>query len=117
MADPADSVRKFRAELADAVGRSRRARDEAHHRADDFRRHTRELAKHAVTGSCAAESAQRAVAIDYRSRAGLEVPEFSAIESNVCPDTAANESTAGKSQEQTPSDGSDLDFSQARIMR
>ncbi|MGI8308571.1 hypothetical protein [Saccharopolyspora sp. ASAGF58] len=117
MADPADSVRRFRAELADAVGRSRRARDEAHHRAEVFQRHTTELAKNAATGSSAAESVQRAVAIDYRTRVGLEVPEYSAIESNVRPDTAANESAAGKSQEQTPSDGSDLDFSQAQIMR
>lgn len=117
MADPADSVRKFRAELADAVGRSRRARGEAQHRAEDFQRHTRKLAKNAAAGSSAAESEQRAAAIDYRTRVGLEVAEYSAIESNVPPDPAGNESTAGKSQEQTPSDGSDLDFSQARIMR
>lgn len=113
MADPADAVLRFRAELADAVGRSQRARREAHHRAEDFQRHTRELAK-STARVADAETERRAAAIAYRARMGLEVEEF---EPNVRPDTAPNESAAGKSQEQTPSDGSDLDFSQARIMR
>jgi hypothetical protein len=113
MADPADAVLRFRAELADAVGRSQRARREAHHRAEDFQRHTRELAK-STARVADAETERRAAAIAYRTRMGLEVEEF---EPNVRPDTAPNESAAGKSQEQTPSDGSDLDFSQARIMR
>ncbi|MEV0705439.1 hypothetical protein AB0I53_47055 [Saccharopolyspora sp. NPDC050389] len=104
----------MRAELGDAVGRSRRARGEANHRAQDFQRHTKELAGSKPAG---ADSGQRAAAIAYRTRMGLEVEEFTEIEPNVRPDTAENESAAGKSQEQTPSDGSDLDFSQARIMR
>ncbi|MEV0085684.1 hypothetical protein [Saccharopolyspora sp. NPDC050642] len=114
MADPADSVRRLRSELADAVGRGRRARGEANHRAQDFQRHTRELAG---TKPAGAESGRRAAAIAYRARMGLEVEELAETESNVRPDTAENESATGKSQEQTPSDGSDLDFSQARIMR
>ncbi|MGP4015355.1 hypothetical protein [Saccharopolyspora sp. 5N708] len=116
MADRADSIRRFRAALADAVGRSRRARGEAHQRAEDFQRHTKELAENKPSEP-AAESRQREMAVAYRTRMGLEVEEFSAAEPNAVPDAARNESATGKSQEQTPSDGSDLDFSQARIMR
>jgi hypothetical protein len=116
MADRADSVRRFRAALADAVSRSRRARGEARHRNEDFQRHTKELAKNGPPEP-ATESLQRELAVAYRTRMGLEVEEFSAAEPNALPDAERNESAAGKSQEQTPSDGSDLDFSQARIMR
>ncbi|MCI2417169.1 hypothetical protein MOQ72_07025 [Saccharopolyspora sp. K220] len=114
MADRADSVRRFRAALADAVSRSRRARGEAHHRAEDFQRHTKELAKSKPSES-ATNTQQREMAVAYRTRMGLAVEEFAAAEPNA--DPARPESSAGKSQEQTPSDGSDLDFSQARIMR
>ncbi|MBB5154797.1 hypothetical protein [Saccharopolyspora phatthalungensis] len=116
MADPADSVRRFRAALADAVSRSGRARGEAHQRAEDFQRSTTELARSKSPGS-AVESSQRAAAAAYRIRMGLEIEEFSENEPNVRPATAPNGAAAGNSPEQTPSDGSDLDFSQARIMR
>ncbi|MDA3647312.1 hypothetical protein LZ318_35730 [Saccharopolyspora indica] len=111
----AESVRKFRTELAAAVGRGQRARADAHRRTADFRRDTEELAERAGrTG----DGEQRAEALAHRNRMGLEVPELTgpipAEETAV-----ADEKTpkTGKSQEQTPSDGSDLDFSQAQIMR
>ncbi|MER7014364.1 hypothetical protein ABT324_23310 [Saccharopolyspora sp. NPDC000359] len=109
--DAAESVREFRAELAAAVGRGHRARAEAHRRAVDFQRDTRERAAQAgATGG----GEQREAALEHRTRMGLEVPE------PVNPSARDAEEKApgtGKSQEQTPSDGSDLDFSQAQIMR
>lgn len=115
----AESVRKFRTELAAAVGRGHRARADAHRRAVDFQQGTRELADRAGTTG---DSEQRAEALAHRNRMGLEVPEPTAAN----PVAGSTEDTGeaaqkapktGKSQEQTPSDGSDLDFSQAQIMR
>ncbi|RKT85116.1 hypothetical protein SAMN05421805_108138 [Saccharopolyspora antimicrobica] len=115
----AESVRKFRTELAAAVGRGQRARTDAQRRTADFRRNTEELAERAGrTG----DGEQRAEALAHRNRMGLEVPELtgpipaagSTEDTGVADEKAAK---AGKSQEQTPSDGSDLDFSQAQIMR
>jgi hypothetical protein len=110
MADREESVRRFRSALADAVGRGRRARAEAHQRAEDFRRRTTLLAQEGRAGDRRpAESAARGAALEHRVRTGLEVEEFAA-ERKPAPN-------APNSPEQIPSDGSDLDFSQARIMR
>ncbi|GAA0524937.1 hypothetical protein [Saccharopolyspora thermophila] len=112
MADPTESLRRFRSELANAVGRSRRARREALHRREDARKRPTKPGGEASSGGQAAAE-HRAAALAYRQRMGLEVPEFAEPESNA----PAQNSAEPKSQEQTPSDGSDLDFSQARIMR
>ncbi|MER7386189.1 hypothetical protein ABT337_31310 [Saccharopolyspora hirsuta] len=107
----AESVRKFRAELAAAIGRGHRARAEAHRRAVDFQRGTRELAAQAGTTG---EGEQREAALAHRNRMGLEVPEAANPSAR---DAEEKAQPTGKSQEQTPSDGSDLDFSRAQIMR
>ncbi|MGW1676829.1 hypothetical protein [Saccharopolyspora sp. NPDC002376] len=116
MDEAAESVRKFRTELAAAVGRGHRARAEAHHRAVDFQRSTEDLAEQrGATG----DGDQRAAALEHRNRMGLAVPELAEANPRAEGDSDDSEksSTARKSQEQTPSDGSDLDFSQAQIMR
>ncbi|WP_433870268.1 hypothetical protein [Saccharopolyspora sp. CA-218241] len=101
-----ESIRRLRAALTDAVGRGRRARTDAHRHAEEFRQRTGELAREAPGGG----GDHAAAAADYRRRAGLPVEEF--------PEKVAETSEATpESPEHTSSDGSDLDFSQARIMR
>jgi hypothetical protein len=104
-----ESVRRLRDELAAAVGRGRRARREAHSRVEDFQRHTTELAQ---SQQREAQPADRVVtATEFRARVGLPVETGTVAESTFPADATE------KSHQQTPSDGSDEDFSQARMLR
>lgn len=113
------SVRSFRAEVAAAVGRAHRARAEAHRRATDFRATTDQLVEQR---GATAEGEQRAAALAHRDRMGLAVPELTAAVPNEgstadTQDAAEKARRDGELQDRAPSDGSDLDFSQAHIMR
>lgn len=131
--DHEDSIRRFRAELADAVSRGRQARNEAHEQAEGFHGEARELAREPAEKAAGQRQEQ---AREFRVRMGLAVEEFTPAEA--APEPAAGSSATGaenertgedgkdsvtnannspESQEQTPSDDSDPDFSQAQIMR
>lgn len=120
-----ESALRYRSQLGSAVTRGRRARDEAHERSERFRSHTKELADQARRGERSdnqspTRTEQRESAAEFRVRAGLPVEEFPEPVSNREFDGNAEETsgvTTPKSQQQTPSDGSDEDFSQARILR
>ena len=142
MNDLDDSIRRFRGQLDTAVTRSRRARSEAQHQCAEFRAHTGELATGQQDGTNVTKGADGDAerhygdAADFRMRMGLPVPERSIADSAVddsspedsAPESGRAESGAGtnaeppvhpdaeKSQEQTPSDGSDLDFSQRQMV-
>ncbi|GAA2809197.1 hypothetical protein [Saccharopolyspora taberi] len=112
------SMARLRDALGAAVSRGRRAQAEAHENSEGFRRRSREIGDRIRSGELKPEgtgSKRLQSAADYRDRVGLDVERFPAEESDV--DDGKNVSESLESQEQTPSDGSDLDFSQAQILR
>lgn len=126
MNDVNESVRRFRGELDSAISRGRRARSEAHHHCEGFRERTRELGASSGQARAAGRDGlegTRADAADFRMRTGLPVEDLAVDESGADESAAApNARTPERdpepeSQEQTPSDGSDLDFSQRRMLR
>ncbi|EQD84191.1 hypothetical protein A8924_7140 [Saccharopolyspora erythraea NRRL 2338] len=118
MAGLDDSVRRLRDALGTAVSRGRRARSDVLERSETFRARTAELGDGVRRGElrAVAESERARAAAEFRHDAGLPAEDLRVVaESDV--DGSGGAAKSPESQEQTPSDGSDLDFSQAQILR
>ncbi|MGQ0839124.1 hypothetical protein [Actinokineospora sp.] len=111
----AESVARFRAELAAAVTRSRRAAAEAHDQASSFHRETNDLSGALREGRAQVEPdeltdpAQRALAEGWRRDHGFAVDEFPPDEELVAAPAPPAPAPSGQ-------DDDDEDFSQHRIL-
>ena len=118
MSESDQSLSRLRDALGTAVSRGRRARAEAEENAERFRKRSRQLGEGIRCGELRPDgtgSERELSAADYRTRVGLDVERYVLEESSVDQSETARKSA--ESQEQTSSDGSDLDFSQAQMLR